>query len=703
MKKACRIQLLVLLIVFGYCFIGTGVSPLFGAKNTAYLQLSDKYKKWLDEVTYIMTKNEKEAFLQLISDRERDIFINAFWDHRDPTKGTQVNEKKEEHYKRLRYVEQMYGRNKAIPGWKTDRGKVYIILGPPLFNQKYSSYSTVYPMEIWHYQVEPREGVPPNFNIIFFDKTNTGDFVLYSPLADGPQRLLIGYSGAPDDYITAYQKLAEFDKNLAKLSLSLIPGDDSIEGRPSMASDFLIRNIEAAPKKEVEDLYAKKFLQYKGIVEVEYSVNYIGSRNISQVIREENGHHYFNYMIEYQKLTVDQYDDSFVANIELFGNLTDRAGNTVYQFEKTFNLKLDSQQFNNIRNSSFAIIDQFPVIPGNYKLSVLIKNTNSKEFTSFETDAHIQPYPDRLYLSTPLLAYDIREKGLPTTQMSPFRTPKGQMLVSPENSFSRDETLNIFFQTGNIPPEVRKNGMIQVKIKGERQFVKELNPKFDQFASNENNFLLEIPLNDFPTDYYTVDVSIADQAKGVLATAQNKFYITPLKNVNRAQSFSKFSSLNSEAMTSFILGTQYMNTKKPSEALPLLEKAHNLAPHVPQIAIGLANIYLDLNRLDKIEPLLAPITTPEKPDFQVYFLLGNTCQKLGKYDEAIKYYIKLISYHGLNTDVLNSLATCYYNLGNSGEARRAWEQSLKVDPNQEKVKQALKGLDNEQSEQSTKK
>ena len=82
-------------------------------------------------------------------------------------------------------------------------------------------------------------------------------------------------------------------------------------------------------------------------------------------------------------------------------------------------------------------------------------------------------------------------------------------------------------------------------------------------------------------------------------------------------------------------------------------------------------------------------------DFQMYFMLGNANQKLGKHEEAVKYFRRLIIYHGLNIDVLNCLASCYYHMGEIQEAKRAWEQSLKVDPKQEKVKKALKGLKNE--------
>jgi GWxTD domain-containing protein len=181
------------LILIGVAFViiaimGGGSQPLEAKKKGPLANLAPKYKKWWNEVTYIITKNERRVFRQLTTDRERDIFINAFWSHRDPTKGTPENEFKMEHYQRLNKVEQLYSRGGRREGWKTDRGKVHIILGPPLSIQRFTSYNKIYPTEVWHYQQAPRAGIPPAFKIVFYDKNNVGEYVLYSPIGDGPQK-----------------------------------------------------------------------------------------------------------------------------------------------------------------------------------------------------------------------------------------------------------------------------------------------------------------------------------------------------------------------------------------------------------------------------------------------------------------------------------------------------------------------------------
>src|ERR1039458_1963848 len=93
------------------------------------VELSKTYRKWLDEdVRWIITDEEQKAFKMLSNDEERDQFIEAFWQRRDPTPDTEENEFKEEHYRRIAYANEHYAA--GIPGWKTDRGRMYIVFGP---------------------------------------------------------------------------------------------------------------------------------------------------------------------------------------------------------------------------------------------------------------------------------------------------------------------------------------------------------------------------------------------------------------------------------------------------------------------------------------------------------------------------------------------------------------------------------------------
>jgi len=140
------------------------------------------YKRWLDEdVCYVIHNAERTKFLSLSSDTQRDRFIAAFWDRRDPTPGTVENEFKEEHYRRLAFANTQFAAN--IPGWKTDRGRTYILYGSPDEIEKHDSQSErrvganhfafpATPYEIWHYRHTGQD-----ITVKFVDRCICGNFV----------------------------------------------------------------------------------------------------------------------------------------------------------------------------------------------------------------------------------------------------------------------------------------------------------------------------------------------------------------------------------------------------------------------------------------------------------------------------------------------------------------------------------------------
>jgi GWxTD domain-containing protein len=149
--------------------------------------LATPYNKWLTEdVAYIITDQERAAFKSLTTNEEREHFIEQFWLRRDPTPGTVENEFKEEHYRRIAYANQHYA--SSIPGWKTDRGRIYIIYGPPdeIESHPYSDASIPHPFEQWRYRFI--EGVGANVIIEFVDRTGKGEYRMTRDPSNGPAR-----------------------------------------------------------------------------------------------------------------------------------------------------------------------------------------------------------------------------------------------------------------------------------------------------------------------------------------------------------------------------------------------------------------------------------------------------------------------------------------------------------------------------------
>ncbi len=153
------------------------------------LPLAPRYLEWVNLTKYIITPKEKAVFKELRSDRERDDFIELFWQQRDPTPGTLQNEYKEEHLRRFAYANKYFQHGSPREGWKTDRGRMYIILGEPE-NRETIDGSILYPMEVWTYRSQPRLGFKTDFRVVFYRKGGLGEYRIYDPFADGPNSLL---------------------------------------------------------------------------------------------------------------------------------------------------------------------------------------------------------------------------------------------------------------------------------------------------------------------------------------------------------------------------------------------------------------------------------------------------------------------------------------------------------------------------------
>ena len=135
------------------------------------------WQKWVDEeVVYIISDVERTAFLNLTTDDERRMFVDQFWQRRDPTPGTAENEMRNEHYRRLGFVSAKFTSNSGVPGWKTDRGRIYITYGPPneIDWHPSGSSSKAYPWGTWKYRWI--EGVGDNIVMEFEDRDGTGEF-----------------------------------------------------------------------------------------------------------------------------------------------------------------------------------------------------------------------------------------------------------------------------------------------------------------------------------------------------------------------------------------------------------------------------------------------------------------------------------------------------------------------------------------------
>jgi GWxTD domain-containing protein len=685
-----RYRLTSFLLLTGLC-----LASISGQKKLE-TRLPEQYRLWLEEeVVYIITPKERDVFRKLETDKERDIFIEAFWKHRDPTPGTPQNEFKDEHYKRTKYANEYFSRGTPRPGWMTDQGRIHIILGPPKNIEDHSSINGVYPVQIWSYDGDPAYGLPTGFNIIFFKKRGMGEYVLYSPVDDGPDSLIAdwGTNLTADvmDEQAAYRQLANLAPNLAYQTISLIPGERPMSGAVSLASARLLGNVFSYPQKKVEDTYAEALLKYKDVIEVDYSANYIASDSSLYVIKDETGHFMVHYSIEPKKISVSSYGDKFSTNYELDGRISDTNGNTIFQYMKEFPLSFSGPEIQDLGAKTLAIQDLFPLVPGTYKFDLLLKNTVSKEFTTFEGTITI-PEEGALPAITPLvLGYRLEKSASPSAEFIPFRINDGQLLTPARKTFTQKENLVIFFQVLGLPPELRSAGQLKYDLLRKDAPFLSLTKKIGGYQ-NAPDFLEVFPLQEFPPDYYKIRVSVLDSRGAEFLAQDEDFEITAAPSIGRPLVVSKIMPASGAEEYDYEVGLQLLNLKRYKDALVFLEKAYAKNPAQARFALGLSQCLFIEGQYQRIKDILSPLREEKATDLILYFL-GKSVHSLGQLDEAITDYSDYLSRFGLNLEILNLLGTAHYQKGNAAEALRAWKRSLEINPKQENIKKLVQSIE----------
>jgi len=662
----------------------------FSEKKSAD-KLPQKFREWLEEeVVYIISSIEKSVFLQLETDRERELFIEAFWKHRDPTQGTPLNEFKEEHYRRIDYANYHFGRGLPKPGWKTDRGRIYIILGEPGDIERFTGETQITNTEIWFYQGLTKFGLPPGFFLVFYQKYGIGEYVLYSPSNDGPQALMTSYYGDRADYLAGYQALKKINPSLARVSLSLIPGETTRFGRPSLSSDLMIQNIHNVPQKNLKDKYAEKFLLYKDMVEVEYTANYIDNDSSVKIFKDPSGIYFVHYAVELMRFSVQQYQGEYSTHLNVNGRVSDSDGKTIFQYGESFPVKIDEAELKQLSYRPFVLYYMFPLLPGNYRMSVIIKNEVSKEFTSLEEDISVPADEPELRMSSLILGYKVDRISSDSDSLAPFRIGPDQIYHQPRRIFLPEDQLYVAFQILGLSSDLAERSVIKFEFfKGEENFFSSTRNVSDY--QDRLNFNQEFSLKTFKPDHYRVKVVLVDGDRE-LRSEWEEFDITPASMFPRPWVYYRRLSPVDDPSYSDILGRQFFNKGEIEGARILFEKAYHSQPNSLNYAVHLAQAYFAQKKFDRVKQVLLPFSEAPQIPYVFYLLLGKTYQELGEWRQAVKVYDEAITHFGINIILLNSLGECYYQLGEMNEALAAWRKSVELNPDQPQIKKRIDSI-----------
>ena len=664
-----------------------------GADQTGLkLKLPAGQKTWLEEeAVYIISPTERSVFLKLQTDRERELFIEAFWKQRDPTPGTPENEFKTEHFRRIAYANHALGRDTSRPGWKTDRGRINVILGEPQDIERYTGKSSTYDTEVWFYQGKTDLGLPPAFYVVFFKAGGSGEFRLYSPVADGPQALMSGYIGDMDPR-AAYEKLRDIEPNLAEVSLSLEPTEaGTVYGKPSMTADLLLQRIGTAPARSIASRYAQKFLAYKDLVEVEYTANYIDNESLIRVVKDPSGLFFVHYDVQPQRLSVNQRENTYYTTLKVNGRVSAPSGRLVYQFDKSVVLNLNEAQMDEANRVPFNYQDLFPLLGGDYTLSLLIKNEVSKEFTSVEQALRIPGPGTAVQMIQPVLGYRAVRLEPGARRMKAFRIGAYQIFCQPDRTFSRQETLAIAFQLLNLTGAAAAAAEIRL------EFFKDGQP-FRTIVRNPSecpdlpDILEEVPLSDFAPAHYALKVAVG-QGGAEIFSATEEFDVSFAEQLPRPWFFSRVLPDAGDPAYLGIIGLQLYNIGRLAEAQGLLETAFARLPGSEDAASALARVYLAREAASDAARTLLPFVDPARSaKYETYVLAAQALLRARQLEGAVAALERAVDRYGVNAALLNQMGECLTALGKVPEALAAFEKSLALSPEQASVRARIDEL-----------
>jgi GWxTD domain-containing protein len=660
--------------------------------------LPPKFRDWLKRVNYIIRPEEKDVFMQLANDREREIFIQTFWKQRDPTPGTPENEYRDEHIKRFDYANEYYRRGSPREGWMTDMGRFHIILGSPVSVERFDNQKGLYPVQVWYYYGEKEKGLPTHFGIVFFKRGGAGEYKLYDALSDGPAALMIeGRELDPFAYQETYEKLYEIAPTLALVSLSMVPGEIPFNYQPSPRNNIIIADILESTKEDVNPVYATHFLNYRGIVSTDYLTNYIESDAEDGLIRDPViGLDFLHFLIVPQKISVDYYapKDQFFCNFTLNVNLSE-GDETIFQYSKEFPFYFTQDDLDKIKASGLAIEDTFPVAEGKYKLTVLLMNSIGKEFTIYERKIVVPADSGEARLSGPFLGYSFRNYSRDVH--IPFKVLESKLAMDPKKTFGVNDTLAILFLVDNVDQELWESGRVEIQVQGLREA--EPTEKKLTFFLKKSLYgkILKLthvlPTRELSPDYYDIRIELIDREGNIIDNNVSHFVLSAADAVAHPTAYAKGIPLAHSYAYYYMLASQFRNTGRLDNAEEFYKKAFRMNPGYKKGLLEYVRFLFESQKLVECLDLIENIKDEKDLQFDYFFIKGSSYMGMLEYRQAIANLEEGNKIYNSDTTLLNSLGYCYHKTNQSEKALEALKASLRLNPQQEKIQKLVQEIE----------
>jgi GWxTD domain-containing protein len=339
-------------------------------------ELKDAYKKWINnDVPYIITGPEKKAFQALATDEERDNFIENFWRRRDPNPDTEENEFREEYYERIAYANEHFA--SGIPGWRTDRGRVYITWGKPDSVETHPSggaydrpswegggSTTTYPFEVWFYR--HLDNVGDGLEIEFVDPTGTGEYRL---ARDAYEKDALKYvPGAGNTLAEQLGIQTRADRNLGIGQANYMRQQDMPFERLRIQND-----LSRPPQVKFSDLQASLTdspVIDKNPLDFDLRIDFF-RQSEDRVVTA------FTVQAANKELQFLDSGGLRTASMNIFGRVTAVSGKRSGIFEDSVTTNATVEELNELRDRQSVYQKAIALTPGTYKVDVVVRDVNT--------------------------------------------------------------------------------------------------------------------------------------------------------------------------------------------------------------------------------------------------------------------------------------------------------------------------------------
>jgi GWxTD domain-containing protein len=480
------------------------------------------YKHWIDEeVPYIITPEERAAWKKLSTDEEREQFIEAFWERRNPNPGSPENEYKEEYYRRIAYSNEHFA--SGIPGWKTDRGRIYIMYGPPDEIDSHPSGGTyirpesegggetsTYPFEDWRYRYI--DGIGNNVILEFVDDSQSGEYRLTMDPGDKDALLHVPNAG-----LTEMEQMGMATKAQRFTNTNGMTIGPTMGGQPESMEEFTRLDLFAKIFRPPE----VKFKDMQAVVTSKLSAQLLPFDVRTDFVRVTDSTVLTPITVQManRDLQFENKDGVMHCVIDIFMQLSTLAGRIVNTSEKSLVLDVPQSEFQIWSTHRSVYQESIPLSPNLYKLSVVLKDDASGKMGSMELRVKVPKYDDdKLSASSLILADQIQP--LPTSRVGsgPFVIGGTRVRPNVTDIFTHDQNLGIYMQVYNLmedPKTHKSSADVRYVISKDGKELLDQPEDPQKLSAGTQQLTLEktLPVKLLQPGHYTVQIKVTDNLR----------------------------------------------------------------------------------------------------------------------------------------------------------------------------------------------